>query len=124
MTSHPAKTCPRVLETFQAQVEGRLRLGEDIPVLRKDGSTFRADISTQTTRYNGRSSLIGIFRDVTERNRMERVLRPARKSIALILTTRPLASSLLMQQDDTLRSIRVPLGLQDTPERNSQNVDP
>ena len=44
----------------------------------------------------------------------------ARKSIARILTTRPLASSLLMQRDDTLRSISVPLGLWDTPERNSQ----
>jgi PAS domain S-box-containing protein len=72
---HPAKDLPGILEIFQAQLEGRLRLGEDMPILRKDGSIFRADISAQRIRYNGRPALIGFFRDVTERNRMADVLR-------------------------------------------------
>jgi len=76
---------PAILEAFQAQAEGRLRLGEDIPVLRKDGSTFRADISTQRTQYNGRPSLIGIFRDVTERNRMDKVLRDSEERLRNII---------------------------------------
>jgi PAS domain S-box-containing protein len=78
---HPAKDLPTILKTFQAQAEGRHRLGEDIPVLRKDGNTFRADITTQQTRYNGRPSLIGFFRDVTERNRMDTERKQAEESL-------------------------------------------
>ena len=86
---HPAKDLPTILEIFQAQAEGRLSLGEDIPVLRKDGSTFRADISTQQTLYNGRPSLIGFFRDVTERNRMDKVLRDSEEKYRTYIDNSP-----------------------------------
>ena len=117
---HPAKDLPAVLKIFQAQTEGDLHLAEDIPVLRKDGSTFRADISTQTTCTM--ATPLSSASSVTLPNEIawKGCCEPARKSIAPILTTRPLASSLLMQQDDMLRSIGVPLSLQDTPETNSQ----
>ena len=76
---HPGKDLPAVLEAFQAQMEGDLRLAEDMPILRKDGRTFRADISTQRILYNGRPSLIGFFRDVTERKQAEAELRDAKQ---------------------------------------------
>ncbi len=86
---HPAKDLPAILEDFQAQAEGRLGRGEDIPVLRKDGSTFCADISTQRTQYNGRPALIGIFRDVTERNRMDKVLRDSEEKYRTYIDNSP-----------------------------------
>jgi PAS domain S-box-containing protein len=72
---HPSADWPAVLEAFRAQAEGRLHLIEDIPIVRKDGGIFRADISTQSTLYDGRPCLIGFLRDVTERNRLQKVLR-------------------------------------------------
>jgi two-component system CheB/CheR fusion protein len=72
---HPAADVSAVMEILQAQVEGRLQLGEDLPVLRKDGTLCRADIRTERILYHGRPCLIGFFRDVTQRHRMEKVLR-------------------------------------------------
>ena len=75
MDIHPAVNLPAVLETFQAQAEGHLRVGVDLPVLRKDGSKFFADISTNRILYNDRLCLVGFFRDITERKRAEEALQ-------------------------------------------------
>jgi signal transduction histidine kinase/ActR/RegA family two-component response regulator len=42
-----------------------------MPVKRKDGSVFYADISASTMKLNGKIHIIGVFRDVTERKLSE-----------------------------------------------------
>ena len=75
MDIHPANDLPAVVETFQAQAEGCLHVGVDMPVLRRDGGTFFADIATNTIEYRERPCLIGFFRDVTERKQAQDALR-------------------------------------------------
>lgn len=67
---HPSEALPGVLERFRAQAEGRLVLAEELPVLRKDGSVFYADITTNNIQYDGEQCAIGFFRDVTERKKI------------------------------------------------------
>jgi PAS domain S-box-containing protein len=81
MDIHPADVVPGVLETFHAQVDGRQRIGKDIPVLRKYGSVFCANITSHKIILNGRRCLVGIFRDITERKQAEQALEQERQSL-------------------------------------------
>jgi len=67
MDIHPPADLPDVLDDFQAQAEERITVADNLPVLRKDGSVFYADITTSKIMYDGRPCLMGFFRDITER---------------------------------------------------------
>ena len=51
--------------------------------IRKDGSTFRCEVSAGMVSFQGKQALQGIVRDVTERERLERQLQHAQKMEAL-----------------------------------------
>jgi len=72
---HPADSLKSVNANIKKQVNGEKLVAEDISVLRKDKSIFYADISTRTVTLEGRLCLIGIFRDITRRNKAEKQLR-------------------------------------------------
>ncbi len=72
---HRPEDLPNVLEQFQAQAEGRLIVAESIPVLRKNGNLFYADITTTAIDYHGRRCNIGVFHDITARKKAEESLR-------------------------------------------------
>ena len=74
MDIHPAADLPVVLGQFQAQADGRLPVAENVPVLRKDGSVFFADISTTPIDYHGRPCNLGVFHDITTRKEAEEAL--------------------------------------------------
>ncbi|MHC4569154.1 MAG: PAS domain-containing protein [Planctomycetota bacterium] len=71
---HPAEDLPYVVSQFEKQARGEILVAADIPVKRRDGSVFYADISSVETTLVGRSHLMGIFRDVTDRKRVEKEL--------------------------------------------------
>ena len=84
---HPADALSDVLERFHALAEGRIIKADSMPVLRKDGSVFYADITASLIVYGGSPCMIGFFRDMTERKeaqealgREHRVLRELLKS--------------------------------------------
>ena len=58
-------------DAFEKQVKGEKALAEDLPVLRKDGSIFYADISAAPAIIGGVHCILGIFRDITERKQAE-----------------------------------------------------
>jgi two-component system cell cycle sensor histidine kinase/response regulator CckA len=68
---HPKEALPEVLNAFERQLRGEISLAENIPMLRKDGTVFSADINSVTVTLSGRPRLIGIFRDITDRKRAE-----------------------------------------------------
>jgi PAS domain S-box-containing protein len=72
---HPPETVASVLEKLRTQQEGQKLLTEDRPILRKDGTVLFADISNARISYHGRPCIIGLFRDITERKRVEEELR-------------------------------------------------
>jgi PAS domain S-box-containing protein len=71
---HPEESLPYVLEQFEKQLRGETTLAADIPIERKDGSVFYADINSSNVAFGGESYLAGIFRDTTEQKRAEEKL--------------------------------------------------
>ena len=72
---HPAEDLLRVQKQIERQIKGEISLAADIPIKRKDGSVFYADINSTAVEFGGRPCLIGVFRDITERKQAEETLR-------------------------------------------------
>jgi PAS domain S-box-containing protein len=72
---HPPDSLPTVLAQFVAICERRLGRVDEVPMLRKDGSIFYADIIAAWLEHRGRPHVLGFFRDVTERKRATDLLR-------------------------------------------------
>lgn len=72
---HPADQLDHVLEKFRAATEQHFSTVERIPCLRKDGTVFYADVVTNQIVYHENHSLVGLFRDISERIKNEQVVR-------------------------------------------------
>ena len=68
---HPKEDLRYVTEQFEKQSRGEITLAENMPVKRKDGGIFYADINSFPILLAGRTYLVGIFRDITERKKAE-----------------------------------------------------
>jgi PAS domain S-box-containing protein len=101
---HPPADLAGILESFQALADGCVRVGANIPVLRKDGSTFFADIVTNTLDYNGRLCLTGFFRDITEKKRAEEALRQSHDELRAIYDQ--IADGIVIVDADKVNPVR------------------
>jgi PAS domain S-box-containing protein len=72
---HAEADLPHVMEQFERLARGEIGLTHDIPVKRKDGSVFYADISASVVTMGNRRYLLGILRDLTEHRKMEEAKR-------------------------------------------------
>jgi PAS domain S-box-containing protein len=79
---HPKEYLHSVTDIFERQVRGEISMAQDIPMLRKDGSVFYADINAGRVTIGGKDCLIGIFRDISERKRAEEELRERERQLA------------------------------------------
>ncbi len=75
---HPENDLPYVIGQFERQVRGEITTAENIHVMRKDGSVFCADISACVLSINRQTYVMGMFRDITERRRVEEELKKNR----------------------------------------------
>lgn len=82
---HPRDALDDVFEKFDGLAEGQLLIAENVPVLRKDGSVFYADITTNRLVYHGRQCNIGFFRDITERKVAEEALQNEHRALRQLL---------------------------------------
>ncbi len=80
---HPKKDLPYVISEFEAQAKKEKILAEKIPCLRKDGSIFYTDINTTQITLNGHQCNVGLFRDITGRQKAEEELRIKNKDLEL-----------------------------------------
>ena len=78
MDIHPEQDLPYVMEQFDKQTRGEITLAKDIPVKRKDGSVLFADVNAFPIKLDGKTYLMGIFRDVSERKQVEKELRDSK----------------------------------------------
>ena len=72
---HPAKDLPDVMDQFQKQGKKEFALARDLPMMRKDGTVFYADVSAVPMTLRGRECLAGFFRDVTDRKLAQEKLK-------------------------------------------------
>ncbi|OQZ01590.1 MAG: hypothetical protein B6D35_02770 [Candidatus Brocadia sp. UTAMX2] len=75
MDIYPRRDSLYLLEHFEKYVRREIVQAEDMPVKRKDGSVFYADINTSLITFAGKTYLMGILRDVTERRQTEEKIR-------------------------------------------------
>ena len=68
---HPKKDLPFIIGEFTKQAQGTLDVAKDIPVLRKDKTVLYCDINSTVMEIGEQKRLVGFFRDITERKRME-----------------------------------------------------
>jgi diguanylate cyclase (GGDEF)-like protein/PAS domain S-box-containing protein len=74
---HPAEILPSVVDEVNKKLAGEDTFTPNLPVKRKDGSVFFADVNAAPITIAGKAYLMGIFRDITERKQTEDALRQA-----------------------------------------------
>lgn len=89
---HPEDDLARVLAEFRRLTRLEHGASQDIPVKRRDGSSFVANISSYTIRFEGQTYLVGAFRDVTERIEAERSVRLERARLQRYLDSAPVVT--------------------------------
>jgi PAS domain S-box-containing protein len=72
---HPPEHVSASEEAMHAQAEGRIHVNPNVPVRRKDGTVFYADVAGRGLVYAGRPCIIGFFRDITKRKVAQEALR-------------------------------------------------
>lgn len=70
----PADEEDYVLLQFDRLFRGEISVARDIPLKRKSEAIFFFDITTATVELGGQTHLVGFFRDVSDRKRMEEAL--------------------------------------------------
>ncbi|MCJ7766861.1 PAS domain S-box protein [Candidatus Bathyarchaeota archaeon] len=93
MDIHPKEDLPYVLGEFKKQMTGEIKLTKDVPVKRRDGSIFYADINAAPITEVGKTYLMGIFRDVSERKMMNEKLRLYSEHLEILVEERTKALS-------------------------------
>ncbi|MFA5239416.1 MAG: PAS domain S-box protein [Phycisphaerae bacterium] len=79
---HPKEHLSSVLEQFEKQARGEITVAEDIPVKRKDGSVFYADVNAFPIALDGKAYLAGVFRDITANRQAEEALRTSEAQLS------------------------------------------
>jgi two-component system CheB/CheR fusion protein len=72
---HPEKDLPYVMDQFERQAKSEFSLSRDMPVKRKDGTVFYADVNATMITLFGKMYLMGLFHDITERREIEDMKR-------------------------------------------------
>jgi PAS domain S-box-containing protein len=75
MDIHPEKDLPQILDQFEKLMRNEITVAKNIPVKRKDGTIYYADISALPITLKDKTYLVGIFRDISERKQTEESLR-------------------------------------------------
>lgn len=72
---HPEEDLELIMDIFQRQALGEFKLAEALPVKKKGGAIFYADINSSLIILSGKKYLLGSFRDITQRREMEERLK-------------------------------------------------
>ena len=86
---HPEEDMPYIVEQFRRLINEEITLVKEVRVKRKDGSIFFADIGASNVQLRGKIYSVGMFRDITERKRMEEILKKRQIEQKAILSNIP-----------------------------------
>ena len=98
---HPAEALADVQRQFERQMKGELQVATNLPVKRKDGSVFFADVSSSPLALAGREYVVGVFHDVSERKQAEEKVRTLNEELEDKVRER--TQQLLETQEELMR---------------------
>jgi PAS domain S-box-containing protein len=81
---HPGVDERSTREEFSVAASREKTIAHDMPVKKKDGSVFLADISSALITLSGKQCVVGIFRDVTLREKAEKAVRESEERMRSI----------------------------------------
>lgn len=82
---HPPSELPKIAELFEHSAASRSGHRVELACLRKDGSTFFAELVGRVRELGGHLCLIGFFRDVTDRTRAQQALAESEYRYRLVV---------------------------------------
>jgi PAS domain S-box-containing protein len=85
MEIHPKEDLPFVVEQFEKQARKEIVFAKNIPMKRKNGSVFYADINSVPMVLAGKTYLMGSFRNITERKEAEDALKESEGKLRSIV---------------------------------------
>jgi PAS domain S-box-containing protein len=111
MDFHPEEAIPYVVEQIDKTARKEIVTATDIPMKRKDGSVFYADVAGAPVKLGGRDYVMGFFRDITGRKKAEEALKVSlkdkemlvRESSHRVKNNLSVISSLLMLQSSDIK---------------------
>jgi PAS domain S-box-containing protein/hemerythrin-like metal-binding protein len=86
---HPQPEMPRVIDSFDRLARGDLAEAQDMPVLRRDGTAFSANIGVATFSCDGKRYAAGFFRDLSEQQRTVQTLKNTEERLRATLEHSP-----------------------------------
>ncbi len=95
MEIHPKEDLPFVVEQFEKQARREIISAENIPMKRKDGSVFYADINSAPIIMDRKAYLLGSFRDITNRKKAEQELQRSEEKFRLLFNDAPIGIALV-----------------------------
>ncbi len=98
---HPKESASFITEQFISLIKKEISIVHDLPIIKKDGAIFFADVTASTIDYGGTKCLLGMFRDVTERKRAEESLRKSDARFKNLFENSPLGVFLLKDRKFT-----------------------
>ncbi len=79
---HPEESLPYVLDKVEQQLKGETTLAENIPVKRKDGGVFYADVNSSQVIIGGKKYLLGVFRDISKRKQAQEAVKESEEKFS------------------------------------------
>lgn len=109
---HPTADLPKVQQQFDRQMKGEIRVAQNLPVKRKDGSIFFADVSSAPMTVSGQTIMVGFFHDVTERKQAEEEIHLLATTDSLTgIANRRAFNAQLLQEIERAKRYGTPLSL-------------
>src|SRR5271157_1514929 len=85
----PKKYAPKVMQDLVRALKGQRTGPDEYELIRKDGSSVTAEISTFPIRREGKIEVIGIARDITERKQANKKLRESEEKLRNTIESSP-----------------------------------
>jgi len=79
-----------VLEQFEMQAKREITIAKDIPMKRKNGTSFYTDVNASHILFADKSFMLGIFRDTTKQKLLEEALKESEKSYRTLFEKSPI----------------------------------